>query len=37
MQGWQGIFPLREDFKKVHPGNLAAPISGKYDGIGEKA
>lgn len=35
MNSYQGVFPLREDFKKKSSG--CAPIKGKYDGIGEKA
>jgi hypothetical protein len=33
---WQGVFPLREEFKRLQ-GNAAAPVPGKYDGLGEKA
>ena len=35
MNGWQGIFPLREDFNKSKSSGCP-PIPGKYDGIGEK-
>jgi hypothetical protein len=35
-RGWQGVFAISEDFKKKTGAGAAAPIPGKYDGIGTK-
>lgn len=35
MNSWQGIFPLRDDFKRKGRAGCP-PIPGKYDGIGKK-